>query len=152
MKPKVRATRALAAYTATRSLRLVSFVTLAILAGLIGLTWLLASQVSSWWWVLLVPILLLGAILLLLRLIIRRIIRSIYPDPLSQPQRASLDRVTSKIARLAESRSTPLPILAIVTIKDIVVHRDATTVRDLLDDGKSLSGDLRELESTFKDR
>lgn len=152
MKPKVRAARALAAYAATRSLRLVSLISLVMLVVLFVLMWLLATQLSSWWWMLLIPLMLLTGIGLLLRFIIGRLIHATYPDPLSQGQRETLDILTSKVARLAETRSTPLPILALITLKDIVVHRDAKTVRDLFDDSKALTGDLRELEKQFKER
>lgn len=152
MKPKVRATRALAAYTASRSLRLVSMIALVVFVILIGLIWLLATQLSSWWWIGLIPILVIAAIVLLLRFIIKRIIRAIYPDPLSQGQRATLDTLAGKVVRLAETRSTPLPFLAFITLKDIVIHRDARTVRELFNDSKSLAGDLRQLEQQFKER
>lgn len=152
MKPRVRATRALAAYTASRSLRLVSLIALAVFVVLLGLIWLLAAQVSSWWWVMLIPVLIIGAIVLIIRFIVRRIIRAVYPDPLSKPQRESLDHLTEKVTRLAATRSTPLPVLALLTLKDIVVHRDATTIRGLFNDSRALAGDLRELESQFKER
>lgn len=152
MKPKVRTTRALAAYTAARSLRLVSIILLVVFIVVIVLVWLLATQVSSWWWVILLPVAIIGAIILLVRFVIQRIIRAVYPHPISQSQRQSLDALTEKVTRLAATRSTPLPLLAFLTVKDIIVHRDATTIRGLFNDSKALSSDLRDLENEFKDR
>lgn len=152
MKPKVRAVRALTAYTATKSLRLVSIIVVAILVIAAALVWLMAAQVSSWWWIMLLPVVILAAVVWLLRLIVQRIIRATYPDPLSQGQREALDGLSDKLVRLAEARSTPLPILAIITLKDIVIRRDATTIRSLFNDSKSLTGDLRDLERHFKER
>lgn len=152
MKPKVRAVRALTAYTATKSLRLVSIIVLVIFIVAVGLVWLLAAQLSSWWWIMLLPVLILGFIAWLVRLIIQRIIRATYPDPLSQNQREALEGLSDKVVRLAEARSTPLPILALITLKDIIIKRDATTIRSLFNDSKSLAGDLRGLERHFKER
>lgn len=152
MDSKVRATRALAAYTATRALRFVNKIFIIVFVALIGLIGLLAIQLSNAWWLLLIPVLIVSAIVVVLRFIVRRVIHSVYPDPLSQAQRRSLDTVTDKIADIAEAQSTPPWMLALITLKDIIVHRDVSTIRKLIDDSKSISGDITELDKQFKER
>lgn len=152
MDSKVRATRALAAYTATRALRFVNKIFIIVFVALTGLIGLLAIQLSNAWWLLLIPVLIVSAIVVVLRFIVRRVIHSVYPDPLSQAQRRSLDTVTDKIADIAEAQSTPPWMLALITLKDIIVHRDVSTIRKLIDDSKSISGDITELDKQFKER
>ena len=152
MKPKVRATRALAAYTTARSLRLVSLIALGGFSVVIALIGFLALEVSAAWWMLLPFVMIVAGVFLLLRYVIKRIIRSIYPDPLSQAQRQVLHGLTGKVVHLAEARSTPLSLLALITLKDIVIRRDITTIRSLFSDSKNLASDLSELEKQFKDR
>lgn len=152
MKPQVRATRALAAYTAARSLRLISKILLVIFIVIVTIIGLLAIKASSLWWWLLPFVLLIGVIVWLLRLVVKRIIHTIYPDPLSQSQRKVLDNITDKAAGIAEARSTPMFILAFTTLKDIIVKRDPAHVKKLFSDSASLVDDLSKLEKEFKDR
>ena len=152
MKPKVATARALAAYTATKSIRLISLIFSTIVIVLLIVTALLAYYISAWWLLLLIPILFFGVVFLALRFIVSRIVRLIYRHPFNQDQRAKLDAFTQKIISLLEARSTPPIFFAIITVKDILVHRDVTTLRSLIADSISLKSDFAELEKHFGQR
>ena len=149
MKPKIATTRALSAYLAIRSLKFVTIVATVIFVVLIAIIWMLAYYFSPWWWIFALPIVFLGFVFLVLRFIVSRIIGLIHRHPFTIEQRESLETFTSKITNIVEARATPLPIYAIVTIKDVIFHKDARTVRKLVDDTSSLKSDFSKLERHF---
>ncbi len=152
MKPKIAATRALIAYTALQALRLVTTVAILTIILLFAILWALAYYLSPWWWIFLLP---LGAIFVagvVLRLIIMRTIHLIHRHPFTEPQRQALEDFTGKIARLAEFKDTPLPIYALITLRDIIRHQDAKTLRETIEDSASLKDDFVSLEKYFGER
>lgn len=149
MPAKTTTARAITAFLARRTLRVITVI--AIIIGLVFLIaiWALATQVSSWWWLLLIPLMIIVAAFLALRWVLNRLINGVYRPALTTEQKASLETFTGKISKLVEARSTPLPIFALLTLWDIIRRRDATTVRSLIDDSKGLKKDFLELEKLF---
>lgn len=152
MKPKIATARALAAYTATKSVRLITIVFGCILAVLAAIVLALVYFYSNWWLILLLPLVVIGLLFLLLRFIVLRIVRLIYRHPFNHDQRKKLNAFSQKIITLLEARSTPPIFFAIVTVKDILLHRDVTTLRALISDSISLKADFAELEKHFGKR
>jgi len=152
MKPKVATASAVATYIARKFLRLITIIFFAIIGLLVLGIWALAYYFSSWWWVFILPIIVVVLIFLTIRWIILRIISAIYRHPFTREQRTRLDSFNEKVTGLIESRSTPLPIFALITLRDIIRHRDATTIRKLIDDSTSLKSDFADLEKHFGER
>lgn len=152
MKPKVATARALAAYTAARSIRLITLAFSIITIILLLVAFLLTYYISAWWLLLLIPILFFGLVFLIIRFIVNRIVRLIYRHPFNHDQRKKLEAFTQKIIGLLEARSTPPFFFAIMTVKDILIRRDATTLRSLISDSISLKSNFADLEKHFGER
>ena len=144
--------RALIAYTALRALRLATLVVVLVSIILFGIIWALAYYLSPWWWVLLLPFIVAVVDGMVIRLIIMKTIHLIHRHPFTEPQRQALENFSDKIARLAEFKATPLPIYAFITLRDIVRHRDATTLRTAIEDSVTLKDDFVALEKHFGER
>lgn len=152
MNQKVATMRALIAYTALRALQLATTVAVITIVILFAITWALAYYLSPWWWIFLLPLVTIVIALIVLHIIISRIIHLIHRHPFTEPQRQALEAFSSKIARLAEFKDTPLPIYAFITLRDIIKHQDAKTLRDAIDDSASLKEDFVSLQKHFGDR
>lgn len=152
MNPKIATARAYVAYISRRLLRLVSLIFFGIVGLLLILVWALGYFFSAWWWALATPIVLLVLLFVVLRLVLNHIITKIYRHPLTRDQRTQLEAFSAKFNRLVESSSTPLVVFALITIKDLFLRRDASTIRQLAGDTASLKSDIAELESHFGDR
>lgn len=144
--------RALTAYVGGEALRFVTILFVSISLVLLIGTILLTYYFSNWWLLLLVPGLVALAIFALVRFVLLRILRTIHRHPFSTVQKKQLASFSSKLTRLAEARATPLPVYAIITLWDIIRHRDARTMRELIDDSRSLRSDFAELEKQFSSR
>ncbi len=144
--------RALVAYTALRALRLITLVALLCGIVLFAIIWALAYYLSPWWWVFLLPLVVAIIVCVIIRLVIVKTIHLIHRHPFTESQRQALEGFTDKIARLAEFKDTPLPIYAFITLRDIVRHRDATTLRSAIEDSTSLKDDFSRLQTYFGGR
>lgn len=152
MKPKVATMHALTAYTALRALHLATMVTVFIIIGLFACIWALAYYLSPWWWIFLLPLSTIIIAVIILHRIITRTIHLIHRHPFTEPQRQALEDFTSKIADLTEFRDTPLPVYALITLRDIVRHQDAKTLRETIEDSTELDNDFLALEKHFGER
>ncbi|MBC7512259.1 hypothetical protein H7142_01185 [Candidatus Saccharibacteria bacterium] len=146
---KVMVARAL---TARIGLRVVRMLTTVVYIGLgiwLAVTIGLVYVFTAWWWLLLVPAFVLLAIFLVVRLIVRIILRRIHTERLSKIQSAALDGFIDKIQALLEARATPPWVFAAICIKDLLIHRDVSTVRSIISSTASLRSDYRQLEKLF---
>lgn len=152
MKPRVATARAITAFIARKSLSVATMIYVGTLAILLIIIWLLAYYFSGWWWLFALPLALISVAAFVIRFIISFIINKIYRHPFSRTQREKLEEFTKKITGLIEAKSTPLPFYAFITIWDILRHRDATTIRSLIDSSRSLKSDYTALEKYFGER
>lgn len=152
MKPKVATARAITSYIAKKSLFIATALYFIVLAVLVIIIWILAHYFSAWWWIFAIPLVIITLIALAIRFVVSFIIGKIYRHPFNRLQREKLEDFTQKIISLAEARATPLPFYAFITVWDIVRRRDATTIRKLIDDSRSLKSDYAALEKYFGDR
>ena len=152
MNPKLNALRALAAYSAILSLRLITTIIAAITASLLGITVLLAIFVSPWWLLLLVPIVIVALVAIVMRLIIKSLINRIHRHPFTTRQREQLEAFTDKIATIAEVRNMTAPLLALQLLWDILRHREETTIEKVINDSTTLKESFAELEKHFGER
>lgn len=146
---KVTVARALTARFARRFIRFVTVIGLCVVVALLLITLALAHFFSAWWLLLLVPIILLAIILLVIRFIVLMIVKGVHGDTLAKEQRVGLDEFIDKVQRLIEIRATPPWVFAAVTIKDILMHRDITTIKKLISDSANLRRDYQALERLF---
>lgn len=147
--PEFTAARALSAFVASRYLRIASIIFAVVCLVLLVGIWLLATSFSSWYWLLVVPILILGFIFFVLRIAIRFIIRRIYSNSFTSEQSLALQSMADKIQRILEARGTPSIFIVLISIKDVLFHRDITTIKQLINDTTSLKHDYVELERLF---
>jgi len=152
MKPRVATARAITAYIAKKSLSFATIIYVVVFAIIFAIIWSLAHYFSVWWWLLAAPLVLVTIVAFAIRFVISFIISKIYRHPFSRTQREKLEEFTNKVTSLAEAKSTPLPFYAFITLWDIFRRRDATTIRKLIDDSRSLKSDYSTLEKYFGER
>lgn len=141
--------RALTAHIAKRMLRLATILALLAFVIITLIIGALAYFFSAWWWLLIIPFLFVLSLFLVVRLFVVLIVRRIHGDHMNKTQRDAMDDFTGKIEALIEARATPLPIFVFICIKDLVLHRDITTVKKLISDSTGLKKDYAELEKLF---
>lgn len=152
MNQKVATMRALIAYTALRALQLATTIAVITIFILFIATWALAYYLSPWWWVFLLPIITIIIAAVIIHIIVSRIIHLIHRHPFTESQRQALESFSQKIAHLSEFNETPLPIYAFITLRDIIKHQDAKTLRDAIEESESLTTDFTVLQKHFGDR
>ncbi|HTK39331.1 MAG TPA: hypothetical protein VL362_00530 [Patescibacteria group bacterium] len=152
MNPKLNAIRALAAYSALQSLRLVTIIFSSIIGVLLLITFVLAYFYSPWWLLLSLPFIILAIIYGVIRLLVKKIIAKIHRHPFTTRQREQLESFTGKLKNLADIRNMSVYSYAIKTIWDVLRHRDETSIEKLVNDSKSLKSDFAELEKHFGER
>jgi len=143
---KVTVVRALASRVGLRMVRLVTIIVCLLLLSLLVGIWALAHFFSAWWWLLLIPLLAFAVVFVILRFIVRVIAHSLYRSALSKSQKKQLDAFIDKIIRLAETRSTPPFVFALLTMKDILFNRDITTIKGIVRDSTTLKADFERLQ------
>jgi nitrogen fixation/metabolism regulation signal transduction histidine kinase len=104
---------------------------------------------SPWWWLLMIPAVILVLIFVIIRIIVGLILHQIHGGKLTSEQQSGLDGFIDKVQQLLEARATPLPLLALICVKDIVFHKDITTVKKIIHDTANLRHDYQELERLF---
>lgn len=92
------------------------------------------------------PPLLIGLVLWTLA---RNVARAVYATPLSRPQRTALNQFIDKVQGLAEYRSLPPWLFGFVLAKDLVLHRDARSLRKIIDNSSTLRRDFQALNKLF---
>jgi uncharacterized membrane protein (UPF0182 family) len=149
MKQKLTAPRALTALVARRAIRFATFVAIGTLATITLLAGILAYFFSAWWWLLTVPFIIFFVLFLILRIIVLVIVRIIHDTSLTSQQRNALNAFTDKIQAVLEARATPPIFIALVCMKDLLLHRDIVTVKKLIKDTSELRKDYAEIEKLF---
>lgn len=150
MKPKINVLRAVTAAVGQRAVRLAALISGGAFAVIFAAIWALAYFFSDWWWLLLivyVPLLLIG---LGAWAIARFIVKRLYPRRVTSEQKVLLNSFTDKIQRLLETRGMGWPVFALLNVKDLVLHRDLRTTKELLEDTTSLKRDFAELEEKLQ--
>jgi ABC-type multidrug transport system fused ATPase/permease subunit len=147
--PKVTVARALTARVASRVLRIATIVAGCGFFVVLLIIWALAYFFSPWWWLLLIPFVVLFTLFLFVRLLVRIVIRRVHGQHLNKTQREGLDSFIDKLQAIAEARATPWPLIIAICLKDLVFHRDITTVKQLINDTTSLRHDYKTLETLF---
>ena len=115
----------------------------------IGGTLLLAHFFHPLWLLLLAVCIPVLGIVLALILLARFVVRRIYPHTMTKPQSTAVDQFCDQIQELIEARATPPPIVALITIKDLVLYREPRTVKRLIEQSSTLRRNYIELRGLF---
>ena len=146
---KLTAPRALTAFIARKVIRFSTIVAVLTVVGVGILCWVLAYFFTAWWWLLEIPFVLIFFIFLLIRLVAVVFVRAIHSQQLTPRQSAAMSDFVDKIQAALEARSMPLSLIVIICIKDILFHRDVTTVKKVINDTAGLRREYSELEKLF---
>lgn len=146
---KLTLARALTALIAKRVVRFTTLVACISIAVIVAICVTLVYFFSSWWWLLLVPFVLLFGIFLFIRFIVVLIIKRIHSEVLSSRQSRALNEFVDKVWELLEARATPVPLIILICIKDLMIHKDVTTIKNIISSSASLKHDYQELEKLF---
>lgn len=141
--------RALTARISLRVIRLASIIATVVFGLWLLLTACLVYLFTPWWWLLLLPAIVFAVIFVIIRLFIRFIISRIHTELLTKPQAQALDGFVDKVQALLEARATPPWMFALICIKDLVLHRDVTTIKSIISSTTTLKRDYQELEKLF---
>jgi membrane protein implicated in regulation of membrane protease activity len=147
--PRLTAARALTAHIAKRFVRIATIIALGVFLLVVVLCGVLAHFFSGWWWLLLIPFVFLLGIFLVVRLVVSFLIRRIHGDTLRPDQKKALDELTDKLERLIEARGTPPIFFVFISIKDLLLYRDVTTLKGIVQDSATLKRDYEKLEKLF---
>lgn len=141
--------RALTALIARRVIRIATIITLALLVLIFIACWALAYFFSPWWWLLFVPFVGWLLVFLLIRLLLVFIVRQIHSENMTKQQSKALNSFVDKIWELLEARATPIPIIVLLCLKDILLHRDVVTIKKFIGSSVGLKKDYQNLQKLF---
>ncbi len=146
---KITLARALTALIAKRVVRFATLIACIIFAAIVAICVALVYFFSAWWWLLLVPFIVLFCLFLVIRFVVVFIIKKIHSETMSVRQNTALNAFVDKVWELLEARATPVPLIILICIKDLVIHKDVTTIKNIISSSTSLKHDYRELEKLF---
>lgn len=139
--------RALSYVFANRMVRVARWIfllaALVLLAGIVAL----AHYFSNWWLLLLIPYIIVLIICLVIFVIVRVVMKRLYPHKLTSAQTRSLSAFDDKVIDVFKERAVPPWMLATTVVKDLVVHHEITTLRGVIDDSVSLKNNFAQLEN-----
>jgi len=130
--------RAVSSYFARRMIKRLTIIALVIFAVLTAIIWVLAYYFSDWWWLFIIPIALLALVFFIVRALAFFLARRLYTQPLSSEHKTDIGNFIDKIERLLEQRQVTPPLMALVSVKDLVMHRELRTIKGIIDDSRTL--------------
>lgn len=149
MKRSITLARAVTAVFMRRMLKIATVIAVGIIAIAIIAAAILAYFFTPWWWLLTVPFAVAFGFFLLARFITLVIVKGVYANRLSSVQQEKVDSFIDTIQATLEARATPLPLIALICIKDLLIHQDIVTVKKIVKDTANLRNDYKELERLF---
>lgn len=150
MDTKLSAVRAIGSMMFEDMVRMITIITSLVLGALLVLAWWLTANVSQWWGLFLALVVLLIILAMVLRFAAMWLLKRMYGAPLTREQHLHTKAFVGKVQNIAETRSMGWPLFVITTIKDIVRHKNAVSLKKLITDSGSLKSDFQELERLFK--
>lgn len=144
--------RALSRLYVTRILRFVTIVFIITAVLCCAVIAVLASVFSPWWWLLLTPIVGCVVAFVILRTILGVILHLMYPEPVTNDQAATLSQLIDKLGRLFEIRNLHPATVALISIKDFVLYRELRTLKQLIEDSRTLKNDFKTVNDAFNNK
>lgn len=149
MNQRLTAPRALTALVALRAVRFATITAIVVTVMGIIVSATLAYFFTPWWWLLATLFIILFGIFLFVRIICMVIVRIIHPNNLTARQTKAMNEFVNTIQEIIEARSTPLFFVALICIKDVLVHRDIVTIKKLVKDTARLRSNYAKIEKLF---
>ena len=150
MTPTIHALRAITGVYVQKLLALIGAVVGGILLVALVITVLLATQLSSWWWLLLVVLVPAALISLVIYIAVRALSNRLIPHRLDSDERRQIKAFSDKIFGVVEKTRTPLPLTAILVLKDVIRNRESGYLSALINDSKSLKGDFEQIRARYQ--
>ncbi|NCU39050.1 hypothetical protein EOL96_08515 [Candidatus Saccharibacteria bacterium] len=152
MNPKLNTIRALTAYTALQSLRLLTTVISIVVGVLLAITAILSIIISPWLWLIAIPLILITIVFIAVRVIIKSIVERIHRHPFTTRQREQLEIFTGNLKTMAEVRDMSVTLFALRTVWELLRRRDETMIEKIINDSADLKKNFAELEKHFGER
>jgi hypothetical protein len=104
--------------------------------------------VNVWWWLLAVPVIVFVVIGAIACLVVSRIVTLLRPS-LTKPQKTGVSDFVDKLEHVAEGLQTPVFLIVLRVVRDIIRPNDKPFIIGLAKDSTSLRGDLKDLRRLF---
>ena len=150
MKAHLQALGAASSLYSLSLLRLIFWIGSGIFVSILIVIGLLAYCYSGWWWLFALPPIIFFTVFCFLCLFARIIARKISPQSLTSEQKKQVKAFNQKAQAVIEQTQTSYFFIAFQLIKDFVVHREARSIKHLIDDSTSLKGDFQKLVTFFE--
>lgn len=149
MNIKLKLFRVLSRYYIARIARIATYIALSLTFVYLLGTLVLTHFFSPWWWLLCIPLAIVLIAFFVLRFILVSISRVIYPDTVTPTQSDEIKAFIDKITRLLEIKNINPAMLALSSIKDFALYRELRTLKEIIDDSRTLGSDFRKLNDQF---
>ncbi len=149
MTPYIRALRAITATVFQRVYRPVVWVIGGILFVLVVVTTILGITVNAWWFMLYIALLPLTLIAVLAAVVLWLLSQKLQPRVITRAERQTIHAFSDKVLRVAEVRSTPWPIMALLVAKDIARGKKSSYIENIINDSSSLKQDFVAIRNLF---
>lgn len=150
MFQKLTVIRAVSQYYTLRIVRLFIILASILTVLLLSLDGVIAYHFSPWWLLLAIPILSIATVFMLICVFIRYIGLRVYATRLTKQESADIKAFIDKLSSVIEVHHLHPTMVALASIKDLVLYRELRTIKTIIENSKTLSSDYRELESKFK--
>lgn len=111
---------------------------------------LLAHSFTGWWWLLAIPVVCFYIVFCFVLTLAHVITRKISPLKLNAEQKKQVSAFNQKMKTVIEQTQTSYFIIAFQLLKDLIVHKEARTIKNLIDDSSTLKSDFQTLVTFFK--
>jgi hypothetical protein len=149
MLEKLTVFRAISSYFARRMINRFTMIALVVFIVSFIFIWALAHYIDVWWWLFVIPLVILMLIFLIIRTIASFIARGLYNHKINSDQKTQIMSLVDKLERLIEQRQMTPPLLAIISVKDLIFHRELRTVKMIIEDTRTLKSDYEKLSKTL---
>lgn len=116
----------------------------------IGITVLLATQVSIWWWLLLIIFLPPVIVLTIFAGVLWAISSRLLPRKLSRRETIRVRHFTGTLFGLMETAHTPYPLLLVIVGKDILRGRPNAFLKETIMNSRELKSGYGEINKMFE--
>lgn len=150
MDTKIAVLRAVLARATRRGLNLATAIAGGAFVLLLFGTWALTYFFSDWWWLLALvftPLFILCSFIILSG---RMFAARLAPPGLTRKHYEQIDHFVETIQRLLVARGISWPMFLMLNIKDLLLHQELRTLKNLIADTASLKRDFLELEEKLQ--
>jgi ABC-type multidrug transport system fused ATPase/permease subunit len=145
MQSNISLLRAIAAVFLRRLLGQALVVPAIVFVGLVAVVAWLAIHVAAWWWIALVAFIPLAIIFAGATVLSWWAIKMLSPRTLSRTERRYVADFSGRLMEFVEAGRAPLPFLAVRLVFDLLIHRDARFLNNMIARSQGLREDYEKL-------